>query len=128
MTLRIVSARPRPRFVKEIDGKREGGGSLGIENELDFVLQSSSHHCGTVFKIYHLLLHGCPTVLVFFAVAYLRRKASTFLRVAIERWPRDVQRASLMAMLEQIPKTLLDVDANVRREGRHTFGAFVRRW
>jgi len=115
VTLRIVSVRPRPRFVKEIDGKREGGGSLGIENELDFVLQSSSHHCGTVFKIS-------------FAVAYLRRKASTFLRVAIERWPRDVQRASLMAMLEQIPKTLLDVDANVRREGRHTFGAFVRRW
>lgn len=60
--------------------------------------------------------------------AYLRRKGSGFLCVAIERWPRDVLRTSLPPIMGQMRKALFDADATVRREGRHTFGVFIRLW
>ncbi|CAM9642397.1 unnamed protein product [Scytosiphon promiscuus] len=60
--------------------------------------------------------------------AHLRRRGSTFLCVAIQRWPRETLRITLSPIMGQVRNALLDADATVRREGRHTFGVFVQMW
>lgn len=60
--------------------------------------------------------------------ASLRRKGSGFLRVAIERWPQATLRVTLPPIMRQMRDALFDTDATVRREGRHTFGVFIRLW
>lgn len=60
--------------------------------------------------------------------AHLRRKGSAFLCVAIERWPRNTLRITLAPIMGQMRHALFDADATVRREGRHTFGVFIRMW
>ncbi|CAN0151079.1 unnamed protein product, partial [Laminaria digitata] len=60
--------------------------------------------------------------------ASLRRKGSGFLRVAIESWPEANLRPTLSPIMRQMRDALFDTDATVRREGRHTFGVFIRLW
>ncbi|CAM9993495.1 unnamed protein product, partial [Ectocarpus sp. 8 AP-2014] len=74
------------------------------------------------------VLRAATVSLVGSKKAYLRRKGSGFLCVAIERWPRDALRTTLPPIMGQMRKALFDADATVRREGRHTFGEFIRLW
>lgn len=81
--------------------------------------------CGVLVVV---VVVGIVVVAIPAPSAYLRRKGSGFLCVAVERWPRDALRTTLPPIMGQMRKALFDADATVRREGRHTFGVFIRLW
>lgn len=76
------------------------------------------------------ILNRNPRNRLFCAVrsAFLRRKASGFLRVALTQWSDTIIQPTLPVILHQMRRGLFDPDATVRREGRYTFAEFIRSW
>ena len=76
----------------------------------------------------NLLASRMSIDVAFAGAAYLRRKGSRFLCFMLEKWPEEALGVSRPLIINQIRKAMVDSDANVRRECRSTFGAFVRLW